>query len=323
MAFACEPPGPKRFLVITIDVECDSDGGPTWRYSAPLTFYGVLDAIPNRLQPLFNKYGAKPTYLVSNVVLENDACVEALASPEGDYELGTHLHGDFIEPQKRVANYAGAKTKENQFQYSQEVELAKMQNLTRLFEERFKRHPLSFRAGRYSAGNNTIKILSKLGYKVDTSVTPHIRWVDDTRKGPDFRSAPEQPYFPVWGSITTPGTSDILEVPISIKKGILTRWHRWLRPSYSSAAAMMDVIQTYSRKYSGQQCIVYNMMFHNTELFPGVSPHTKTEEECQRYLREVERVLEYCVTDGIGFSTLSELYDFFEQVRGELSNSDG
>ena len=304
-------PKAKEFLVVTIDVECDYDGSPTWYYSNPLTFYSVTDAIPNRLQPLFNRYGAKPTYLISNVVLENDESTKVLSSLDGEYELGAHLHGDYLEPNKRIFRYDGSKNWDNQCLYDKEVEFEKMRNLTQLFRSKIGTNPSSFRAGRYSAGGNTICSLSQLGYKVDTSVTPHIIWKDKTRLL-DFTKASEQPYHPDFNSITTPGDTDILEVPISIRKGIFSRNH-WLRHTLSTTSKMIRVIKSYSKKYSHEDFIVHNMMFHNVEVFPKVSPYTQTEEKCYEYLERIEKVLKYCQSKGITFLTLSEVYDVYKR----------
>ncbi|HOX22459.1 MAG TPA: hypothetical protein PLL10_03270, partial [Elusimicrobiales bacterium] len=179
---------------VTLDVEPDC--GPGWIYSKPLAFEGVRVGIGQRLEPLFKRLGVKPVYLLSNVVLEDKAGVEVLAGLSSGCELGAHLHPEFIGPRKLFQNYAGCKGESNQCFLPPEIEAAKLENLTRLFEDRLGRRPLSFRAGRFSAGKNTFEALARLGYKVDTSVTPHIRWGDPTREKPvDFSAAPEQPYF--------------------------------------------------------------------------------------------------------------------------------
>jgi hypothetical protein len=303
----------KEYLVITIDVECDYNGSPIWQYSDPLGFNAVLDGIPNRLQPMFNKYGARPTYLVANNVLEDSGCVEVLSSLKGRYELGAHLHGDFIEPQKRIFNYNGAKAWDNQYQYSREIEYGKMKNLTELFKRRFNRQPLSFRAGRFSAGSNTIQILSELGYKVDTTVTPNMVWKDRTRNL-DFKRAPDQPYYPDPYCLTKEGHSDILEVPISLLKRPFFK-PLWLRPTFSPLSTMIEIMKTYKERCKDRRYTVHNMMFHNVEIYPNASPYTSCEDKCQHYIRSIEAVLDYCASKKIGFITLFELYKLYPAAR--------
>ena len=239
-----------RVLVITIDVEPDCSYN--WRYSSPLTFRGVSEGIANRLQPLFNKYGIAPTYLINNVVLEDSASCDVLRNLNGKYELGTHLHPEFIAPQKSVWNYSGQKGEANCCFYPADIEFGKIESITNLFSDRFGYYPSSFRAGRFSAGANTINSLEKLGYKTDTSVTPHVNWNDKTRIRPvDFTHAPEQPYFVRSGTILEEsGDGKILQVPVSIvnrKTSVLKELRRtyfglrhtmmsyrplWLRPVF-------------------------------------------------------------------------------------------
>ena len=64
----------QKFCTITIDVEPDCT--PTWNYSNPLSFDGVKTGIAEILMPLFDKYGVRPTFLINNVVLEDDLSVE-------------------------------------------------------------------------------------------------------------------------------------------------------------------------------------------------------------------------------------------------------
>ena len=61
-----------KFIMVTIDVECDKD--KTWHTQRPLCFNGVLDEIPNKLQPIFEKHGIRPTYLLSPEVIVNPDC---------------------------------------------------------------------------------------------------------------------------------------------------------------------------------------------------------------------------------------------------------
>src|SRR4029077_1486953 len=103
------------------------------------------------LHPLFREFGIRPTYLINNVVLEDHESTEVFKSLPGDYELGSHLHGDFIEPGKIHKDYSGKDGLVNQCFLEPEVEYGKLKNLTALFTERFGYSPVSFRAGRFSA----------------------------------------------------------------------------------------------------------------------------------------------------------------------------
>jgi len=304
----------RKFFTVTIDVEPDCT--PTWHYSSPLTFHGVTKGIVERLQPLFNKYNACPTYLINNVVLEDNGSTVTFLDLKGRFELGTHLHSEFIEPQKQFFDYAGKKGESNQCFLEPEIEFGKMKSITTLFENNFNRKPTSFRAGRFSAGENTIRCLERLGYKVDSSVTPHVKWDDKTRvRAVDYTNARQQPYFIRNDSyLEADPNGQILEVPVSIIS--TTKFFRkralWLRPSfYSNYNAISTVVDKYSKKFANEPIQVFNMMFHQVEVLAGLSPYTKTEADCLVYMDLLEKFLSSCHANGIQGVGLSELYDIY------------
>lgn len=319
----------KCYLTITIDVEPDCT--PNWRYSDPLTFTGVTEGIKQILHPLFAKHHMTPTYLINNVVLEDAKSVDCFRSLNGSFELGTHLHPEFIAPDKMYDDYAGKKGSANCCFYPPQIETGKIKSITSLFENQLGYLPTSFRAGRFSAGVNTMNSLLALGYKADTSVTPHICWNDQSREQPvDFTDAPEQPYFMKPGTIQEADPSgQLLQVPVSIalKKrnpvkelissaGGLRHPYRstrpvWLRPFYSTAQEMIWLTETFRKKYYHLDTVVFNMMFHNVEVLPGLSPYTKTNDNCKTYLRQLEIFLAYCNANQITGVGLSELYEIY------------
>jgi hypothetical protein len=307
------------YLTVTIDVEPDCS--LSWYYSKPLTFQGVSIGIRERLQPLFIKYAIIPTYLINNVVLEDEQSVEIFRQLKGNFELGTHLHPEFIEPQKTVFDYAGALGRLHSCFYPAEIEQAKIENITQLFISKFGYAPSAFRAGRFSSGQNTYEVLSKLGYKIDTSVTPHIVWNDQSYKQPvDHKMALEQPYFL---------TDQLLEIPISIisepyfsfknfiksMAGFRYKFslHKniWLRPVYSTYNEMVKLINIFRTKYNHISDIVLNMMFHNVEVLPSLSPYTITEADCSSYLNVLEQFFIFCNQSGIISTNLSSLYELY------------
>jgi hypothetical protein len=317
------------YLTITIDVEPDCT--PTWHYSKPLTFDGVKIGIKEILQPLFNKYHVKPTYLINNVVLEDEESVEVFKNLDGEYELGTHLHAEFIEPNKIFYDYAGKKGEMNQCFLEPEIEYEKIKNITKLFIKNFRYQPLSFRAGRFSAGSNTINCLEELGYKIDTSVTPHINWNDKTREKPvDFSNIYEQPFFIKKNSFFEKDINGkILEVPVSIinKKnflpiellksgmGIRRKPHlykiQWLRPVFSNYKQLCEIYYYIVKLEKCMENVVLNMMFHNVDILPGKSPYIKFSEESKEHLFILESFFSFLRLNKIIPVTLQELYTQF------------
>ena len=321
----------KIFLVLTIDVEPDCSRN--WSYSNPLQFEGISNGIAEKLQPLFIDHGIVPTYLINNVVLENAPSVDVLRKLPGKYELGTHLHPEFMEPEKEFYDYAGKKAEKNCCYYPEAIESEKILNITDLFVNAFGYRPTSFRAGRFSAGNNTMASLRKSGYLVDSSVTPHILWNDSSRKTPiDYRQAPVQPYFMSEKNLLEQNSEgDLLQVPVSIglnKRNIIkellasgagllhpVRKYKpiWLRPFYSRTKEMIGLVREFMKTYQDQEWMVLNMMFHNVEVLPGISPYTQTENECRQYLRQLKDFFIFCQQEKIQSVALSQLYDIFRK----------
>jgi hypothetical protein len=288
---------PQTF-VLTIDVEIDA--GKKWRTSNPASYQGVYEGIPT-LQSLCDRFNVKPVYLISPAVLVDQQSVECLkALDTNKCELGTHLHGEYTEPQATFPgkDFSGCNPSEMQCQYEPALEFAKLQNLTNRFIELFGYQPRSFRAGRFGARGWTIECLQRLGYTHDSSVTPFRNWHDIA----DF-STPGclTPYNPSTVNICQPGESKVLEVPVSITPEL-----QWLRPTprFSDLEQCQQVIDWYEQNTSPT---VLCSMFHNVELVAGKSPYCETEADCQAMLKRVEAIFELLESRGYQFKTLSQV----------------
>jgi hypothetical protein len=306
----------QRFLCVTLDTEVDRD--PLWRISNPVSFSSITRGIPELLTPLFRKYGVKPTYLLSAEVMEDAESVTVLAELQhrGAAELGTHLHAEFVEPQRTLfrESMAGLHADATQNQLSAGLEEEKLQNLTTSFARSFGQRPTAFRAGRFAMGEHTLPILAKLGYCVDSSVTPGIYW-DYPEGVVDYRRSNVEPEWRAFGE------KKVLELPVSIRpQGPLAPFVRdlpnfsrravlklsgrftdycWLRPSFSSGAEMIAV-----KKSSSLPFMV--MMLHSMELIPKASPYAQTEADVHRILQNMEQFFVHCVEDGVQFVSMTE-----------------
>ena len=310
------------FLSVSIDCECDK--GPGWRSQRPLAFAGIHEGIVRRLQPLFARHGAKPTYLLSPEVIRDEASAEALAKLAGggaDAELGTHLHGEYAEP----GAFEPDVTSVFQRDYTPDVERAKLGYLTDLFARAFGRKPASFRAGRFGIGSASLGILEDLGYAVESSVTPHMDWSSSGAKGLSFVGAPTQPYHPDPRAPTRRGASKLLEVPVTIRPRRINRLPvvgklvdpRWLRPTRGTPGALVDLARDEiedARARDGDAAkapVVLNAMFHNVEIIPGASPYAASEDEAAAILGRLEALLAFARREGIRVVGLSDLAAHF------------
>jgi len=319
----------KVMFIITIDTEIDKS--LSWKVSVNKTFSSILKGIPDKFTPLFEEFGAKPTYLLSSEVINYQDCVRVLKIIT-NCELGTHLHGELLEPESIISNLSNAIITEMECSYSKEIEYQKLKNITELFKGQFGYQPTSFRAGRFGAGDNTIPLLQRLGYLVDSSITPSVDWNYPEGRA-NFMMARQQPYFPSEDNLLLEGSSKILEVPVSIvaskcrrpcytildtMKLPLTKQivdhifpAHWLRPSRTTSSEMIQVMTRIVKHYHSNDFIILNMMFHSMEIIPGASPYTKNEEESHAFLERIRTVLKYCVSNSFTFATVSELYSIF------------
>jgi hypothetical protein len=323
----------KVFFLITIDTECDK--GPGWLLQRPMRFDSVTQGIPQILTPLFEEFRLKPTYLLSPEVLANADCVQTLKACS-HAELGTHLHGEFIEPE---ADWAANRTHTPQMAYTPEVERRKLENLTTLFTTAFGYPPSSFRAGRWGMSTATLDILEQLGYLVDSSVCPFRTHSFGKGLEVNYWGAPLQPYRPSRRNLLLKGSHRILEAPATlgnpsllhcprfllrrlsdrsrIHKKILGKMGRsagitWLRPYKSTAAEMIALSEQYIQAFGKYGKPVFlNMMFHSNEIIPQASPYAQTEAELDAYLNSLRQLFEYLSSrydlEGIGLSDVAKL----------------
>jgi len=299
----------KTFMSITIDTECDKS--VDWSNSNPLTYKSVTHGIPNILQPIFKKFKIKPTYFLSPEVIENQECIDVFLGILDDCELGTHLHADYIEPEKTFSNFGGKETHAFQTDFSPQIEFNKLKNLTNSFYQAFKFSPAVFRSGRYAANKNTIQSLINLGYKVDSSFTPHMKWISPQGNVIDHGSSPEQPYFCNPKNIYQESESTLLEIPITIvntKRFFFLNKKVWLRPKFASLAEVKKIFECIKSKYKNNDFIIFNMMFHSQEIIPNASPYTRNDNEVIEYLSFLDEVFKLAQKEGIMFSTLEEIY---------------
>jgi len=288
-----------KVYVLTIDVEVDA--GPKWRTSNPATYEGVYRGIP-LLQRLCESYGVKPVYLISPAVLMDLRSVDLLRSLDRmTCELGTHLHGEYVQPMAKFAgpDFSGCDPQEMQCEYAKEIELRKLQNLTRTFSDLFGYLPTSFRAGRFGVRGWTVACLEQLGYTHDSSVTPFRKWNNVA----DFSTATTlSPYHPSTENICVRGNSHVLEVPVSITPAL-----EWLRPTphkFSNFDQCRKIIDWYETHTTPT---VLCSMFHNVELIPNTSPYCKTEQDCQELLHRVEQTFQLLSKRGYVFKTLNQV----------------
>lgn len=292
------------FFMVGVDTEADDQW--TLQGRRRLSVENAL-ALP-RLQALCDAYGVRPSYLVTHEMATREPSRLVLRdlAATGRCEIGAHLH-PWSSPPYRVEDLVG--------RYPSELDDAlletQLSELTTAIETSVGVRPASYRAGRHGFDTRSLRILEKLGYRVDTSVDPLF---NERRKGgPSFAGAPVSPYWPSHEDVRRAGDSTVLEIPVSSStspwlpkalekqftglpaipwRGVLKRLGIravWLRPSYSS----VDDAKSLASSLVARSVPTLNMLFHSSELIPLGSPYNKDAADVDRFFDRLERIFEH------------------------------
>jgi hypothetical protein len=289
-------------LFVTVDTEPDCD--TSWRRSSPLAFTSVTRGIPGILRPLWDRYGIKPIYFVSPEVVRDDECCRVLKKEiRSGAVIGTHLHSEYVEPAITIPDPAGKVSGEFPcFAHTAEIEYEKISNMTRMIEDRLGCRPYWYRAARYGADLDTMRILSELGYRYDSSVTPGIDW--SRIGGPDHSRAPLQPYWidkdDFYAASDQRRSIGIKEYPITIKgkrfglfgKILPDTWlfYNWLRPTHMTVIEQKRLIDAFTAAYEDPAFV---LIFHSMEIMINKTPFVRNQLMQKRLINNLERVIEY------------------------------
>jgi len=303
-------------ILLGVDTEADDQ----WTAAArkQLTVENVQE-LP-RLQALCDRYGVKPTYLVTYEMAASDRAKKVLRdlASTGRAEIATHHHPWSTPPEVEdhlyPLNLAPGHFREQLLRLTETV--------TGITGD----PPVSYRAGRNGFAGWQVPILEELGYLVDSSVDP---FFNEKRKGgPSFAGAPLAPYFVSPEDPRRAGPSGLLEIPVT--SALDRRWPHWLqtayadvssayhfrralrllgvarpiwlRPSYSKASDM----KLLARRILEDGRAPANIIFHSSELLPGASPYNRTKDDVERFYRDLESLLAYLVEHGATGSTFRE-----------------
>lgn len=315
-------------LLFTVDVEEDM---PDWRITDPTTVENI-QSMP-RLDAAVRDVGVRPTYLCDYPVVADPVSSKIMAelSAREGAEMGTHLHPWNTPP---YAGIPGVEGDERQLPYYMSALggqrfRAKLDVLHARITELSGAEPVSFRAGRYGISEATMAELIKLGYTVDTSVTPLSEHTADG--GPDFRSAPQLPYRPSTTNLCQPGDASILEIPVSVAltKRVprsfanayvrMPQWTRFRGLLSSDYLGLVDFAWLYpvrfgidEMKAAAERLVemgspVLNMFLHSSEVHPGVSGRIKTQADVDACLDRLVQLARFCVDElGAEPATLAE-----------------
>jgi hypothetical protein len=314
-------------LLVAIDTEGDNQ----WDAEARLhQRFENLYAL-GRLHDFFSRHGVRPTYVITHPVATDPRSAEVLRGllARGDCEIGAHHHAWETPPctpdDVRRHPYA-LQLPLDQFD-------AQLAALTEAITTAVGTQPISYRSGRFGFSASHVSSLEQNGYLVDSSVAP--LFYEAHKQGPDFVEAPLTPYFLAYDDATRPGSSQVLELPLSAAlnrriPAFAERWYarapfnyhtkralrlariahvRWLRPSYSSAADMCAL----GRQLVGRGIPILNLLFHSSEAIVGGSPYNKTQGELDAFYERLGQFLTFA-TGELGAQPMT-----FDEYRLDFS----
>lgn len=323
-----------RSLIITIDTE----GDDLW--SRPSEIKVENARFVPRFQKLCEVYGMKPVYLTNYEMATCGAFQEFARDGirRGTAEVGMHLHAWNNPPAYRLTpdDYA---RQPYLIEYPTSVMRDKIAFLTDTLEDVFGTKMLSHRAGRWAFNGAYASLLLARGYQSDCSVTPGISWHatkgdPNGQGGSDYRSAPLEAYFVDPQDVSRPGTSSLLEVPMTIRPcrwaiaDKAREWFRsvrlarrfinslccpatWLRPNGRNLGRLLGVLSW----AIGQGRDYVEFMLHSSELMPGGSPTFAAERDIEKLYEDMEAFFASAVSMGFVGCTLAEYRKVFQPGR--------
>lgn len=327
-------------FLITIDTE----GDDLWSKPREITVRNA-EALP-RFQERCETYRLKPTYLVNWEMANCDVFVEfardALARDTA--EIGMHLHA-WNSPPLAPLTDDDFTHQPYLFEYPAALMREKIKVITDTLESVFGVKMLSHRAGRWGLDAAYVEALVDAGYRVDCSVTPHVDWRQHQGDpsgsgGPDFRSFPGSAYLMDRDSLSHPGSSPLLQVPMTIVSRYASPWteslrgglrripyvgkhliwtlprYWWLRPNGRNGSmlrSILSIAQEQRRDY-------VEFMLHSSELMAGGSPTFRTPQSIDALYRDLDALFDAARGGWTGM-TLSEYRDAFDLARQSQSLS--
>ncbi len=311
-------------LIITIDAEEDNWGG----YANRAFTTENITKLPE-LQALLDEFGAMPTYLVTYPVVQDErasAIIEEILR-RGRCEIGAHCHPWNTPPHEEDGR------RENRMLCSlpRELQYRKISHLHEAIRARFGVSPVGFRSGRWSYNADVASTLYRLGYTIDTSVTPYTTWM--RYEGPDFTQASPRPYrftvddvfreIPDGPLLEVPPTIGFLQRHFALSNRILDAASRqplararlvgllatlrvvnkvWLSPELSTGKEMIGLARSMMRN----DYPLLNMIFHSTALQPGLTPFVRTSDDSRRFRRSLREFLVFARDQGVESIGLSQ-----------------
>lgn len=318
-------------VAVSIDTEEDNWGEHPMD-AATVENIGLLP----RLQDLFEKWGARATYVINRPPLLDAESIEVLGAlaARDDVEIGAHCHPWNTPP---LHDEGGPRSM--MFRHTVEENRAKIAEIRRCLLAELGVRPETFRTGRWGFGSTVAHAVLEEGFTIDSSVSPFIDW-SATDAGPDYSTAPHRPYrFDPGAPLVPKPDGALLQLPTTVgflKSGDQRAWarrwfgirrsplgrfkaigllersgllqKRWLSPETASGDDLVRLTDAWVA--SGERFV--QLTFHSCTLLPGATPFVGDREAQERFFAAIETFLRHCSASGYRFRTLAEAAVVFD-----------
>jgi len=78
---------------------------------------------------------------------------------------------------------------------------------------------------------------------------------------------------------------------------------------------LSELARQYLATYQHRENVVLNMMFHNVEVLPGLSPYTKSEAKCREYLEQLKIFFSFCNQENFTSVGLGDLHGIYRKQQ--------
>ena len=195
----------RQKVLVSVDTEGPAGELPVERMIYGQTRGGKKYGI-NFLMDLFDKNNIKALFFVDIPEIvdhgEDKISKVMLDIIDRGHDVGVHVHPDHMADINR--RYLWEYTADEQYEI--------IARCTEFYEKTLKKTPISFRAGRYGANNDTLDVLEKLGYKYDMSEFYASRYC---------KISPEV----TWNRVVRCGNRELKEVPVTTIRSFSTPFY--------------------------------------------------------------------------------------------------
>jgi hypothetical protein len=310
---------PRVMMIVDVEEEFD------WKKPFPnkMPRFSSLDGLAWLVNEM-NKRGILPCLMVDQCAVASAEAQSQFGSwaKAGKIELGAQLHSWVTPPfEEAISNLHSF-----QSNLPRDLERRKLTYLTEFIEQTTGVRPRVFRAGRYGLGTNTPQILSDLGYKVDTSISPLTNYYR-AEGGPNSSQFDDRPFWlgemlalPLMRSVLGLLARAYMRFPVDFfdnpyleryhVPGVLARTGLLERVTLSPEGhdlsdlkRMVDALHLRGRQ-------AFGVSFHSSSLVVGGSPYVRTPDDVALLKANLCSIVDYILDscDAVGSAPL-KLYD--------------